>query len=60
MFNAPAALLAARALTGDHLRPGPAEPPRRTTVTPAKPAPAAAPAAEKQRRRYGRGRLAWR
>ena len=28
MFNAPAALLAARALTGDHLRPGPAEPPR--------------------------------
>ena len=45
MFNAPAALLAARALTGDHLRPGPREPPRQTTVTPAKAAPAAAPAA---------------
>jgi|RhiMethySRZTD1v2_1073278.scaffolds.fasta_scaffold205275_1 hypothetical protein len=60
MFNAPAALLAARALTGDHLRPGPAEPPRRTTVTPARPAPAKAPAAEKKQRRYGRGRLAWR
>ncbi len=59
MFNAPAALLAARALTGDHLRPGPPEPPRRTTVTAAKPAAAPAPAAAKKRRRYGRGRLAW-
>jgi hypothetical protein len=59
MFNAPAALLAARALTGDHLRPGPPEPPRRTTVAPAQPAPAKAPAAARKRRRYGRGRLAW-
>jgi hypothetical protein len=55
VFNAPAALLAARALTADHLRARPPEPPRRATATRAKPAPAP----EKQRRRYGRGRLAW-
>ena len=60
MFNAPAALLAARALTGDHLRPGPPEPPRRTTVTAgAAGGRAKAPAAARKRRRYGRGRLAW-
>ena len=60
MFNAPAALLAARALTGDHLRPGPPEPPRRTTVTPAQPAPRRRrPRRPQKRRRYGRGRLAW-
>lgn len=57
MFNAPAALMAARALTGEPLRPASPDPPRRATVTPAKPAPAPAP--EKARRRYGRGRLAW-
>ena len=57
MFNAPAALMAARALTGEPLRPAPPDPPRRATVTPAKPAPAPAPL--KAQRRYGRGRLAW-
>ena len=61
MFNAPAALLAARALTGDHLRHAPPEP-RRTNAKPAQPAaaPATAAAPAAKRRRHGRSRLAWR
>jgi hypothetical protein len=55
VFNAPAALMATRALTGEPLRPAAPDPPRRATVTPAKPAPAP----QKARRRPGRGRLAW-
>ena len=59
MFNAPAALLAARALTGDHLRHASPEP-RRATATPAQPAPAPAAKPAARRRRHGRSRLAWR
>jgi hypothetical protein len=63
MFNAPSALLAARALTGEHLRPPQPDRPRRAAEAPAAPAPqpAAETAADKpRRRRHGRGRLAWR